>query len=107
MVALIPVLGFAQTSATISQKTAQQNRQQTTVVKQETAVKQTPSATVILTEEQQHAQWLKNNPQYQTMSKNELTSLIQEFEAKYSNAPDASASDKKEILWMKEILSAK
>ncbi len=109
LLAVIPVLGFAQQANSPAQMQVRtsQNVNQKPAVKATAVKAEAAPAPVVLTEDQQHTVWLKNNTQYQTMSKGELTNLIQEFEAKYSNASNTSAYHKKEILWMKEILSAK
>lgn len=113
LLAVIPVLGFAQqaNSPAQTQVRTSQNVNQKPAVKATSVKAEVAPAAVVLTEEQQHAVWLKNNTQYQTMSKSELTSSVQQFEEKLAlnaKSSEAMTADlKREIKWMKEILSAK
>lgn len=68
-------------------------------------VKTQVAPVVVLTEEQQHAQWLKNNTQYTTMSTAERNNYIQKLEQKISydvNSPEV-ANMRREIKWINEL----
>jgi hypothetical protein len=108
MVALIPVLGFAQqnTPAQLQVRTAQTTNQK--AVEKAPVAKAQPVA-VVLTEEEQHAVWLKNNTQFKTMSATEIADYIQQLEQKISynqNSP-AAAGLQRELKWIKELQAAK
>ncbi len=107
MVALIPVFGFAQTAN--SQRTAQVVTSNKVTATEKTAVAQPQAATVVLTEEQQHAQWLKNNTHFQTMTTAERNNYIQQLEQKISydvNSPEVLHM-RREIKWIKELETQK
>lgn len=107
MVALLPVLGFAQT--TNNQRTAQVVTTTNARTAEKATATQPQAATVVLTEEQQHAQWLKNNTHFKTMSVTERNNYIQELEQKISydvNSPEVLHM-RREIKWIKELETQK
>ncbi len=110
MVALLPVLGFAQTAnSNKPQRTAQVMPANNARTTEKATVAQPQAATVVLTEEQQHAQWLKNNTHYKAMTTAERTKSIQELEQKLSNNLNNSEAVhlQREIKWIKELQTAK
>ena len=110
MVALLPVLGFAQTAnSNKPQRTAQVMPANNARTTEKATVAQPQAATVVLTEEQQHAQWLKNNTHFKTMNIAERNNYIQELEQKISydvNSPEVLHM-RREIKWIKELETQK
>ena len=109
MVALIPVFGFAQTATPVQAGRTAQTVNQKAAVKAPVAKTEVATAPVVLTEEQQHAVWLKNNTHYKSMTTAEQTKTIQELEQKLSyNLNNSEAVHlQREIKWIKELQTAK
>jgi len=110
IIAFIPVLGFAQTTQGVSQRTTQVvNQQNNRQVVEKNAVALPQPATVILTEEESHAVWLKNNTHFKSMSVTERNKTIQELEQKISydvNSPEV-VHMRREIKWINELETGK
>lgn len=112
VMALIPALSFAQQVTPMQgNKTAQQAAESRQVEKTQSVNVQPAATPVILTEKEQHAVWLKENADLQKMSRAELSLVIEQNESKLTRAAGSDekqlANLRREIKWMKEILSAK
>lgn len=107
VVALMPVLGFAQTAnnTRIQQAPAEKSHITTDVA---VALPQ-QNAAIVLTEEEAHAQWLQNNTHFKAMSTTERNTVVRELEQKLShnlNTP-AAIELQREIKWIKEFETEK
>lgn len=112
MVALIPVLGFAQTAKiSNSQRTAQVVPANNIRVIEKAPLAKEQPVTVVLTEKQEYDVWLKENADLQKMSNEQLILVIEQNENKLARVAGSNenqlANLRREIKWMKEILSAK